>query len=46
MGYSEELDMYRAYWDLRTKVQEVIDAVESGDMNFEGAIDTLREEIG
>ena len=43
MGYSEELGMYQSYWDLRTKVEEVIEGVESGDMNFEAAIEKLKE---
>jgi len=35
--------MYEAYWDLRKEVQEVIEAVEAGDINFEIAIERLKE---
>lgn len=44
MGYHADED-YRAYWDLVITVSDVIDGVESGDINFEEAIEKLKEAI-
>ena len=35
--------MYEAYYELQQAIHEVIDGVESGDMNFEEAVERLRE---
>lgn len=45
MGYSEELEMSQHYWRLRTVVEDVIEGVESGDINFEEAIEKLKDEV-
>lgn len=45
MAGDRDSDMYDAYYDLVKEVQEVIEGVESGDINFEEAIDKLKEAL-
>lgn len=35
--------MYEAYYELEKAIHEIIDGVESGNINFEEAVERLRE---
>lgn len=43
MGYSEDMEGWPAYYRLQDAVHELIDGVESNDIDFETLVERLKE---